>query len=172
LQDGIERVRASKGKYAFLIESSTNEYQNERMPCDTIKVGKNLDAKGYGIATAKGTGLNDIINIAVLNLTENGDLAKLKNRWWYDRSECKKEREPAAKSELSLSHVAGIFYILICGLILAMVMALVEFCYKASSESKKAKVPMSDAMKNKARLALSGGRDIDRIVLYPDSSAL
>ena len=31
---------------------------------------------------------------------------------------------------------------------------------------------MSDAMKNKARLALSGGRDIDRIVLYPDSSAL
>ena len=45
-----------------------------------LKVGKNLDAKGYGIATAKGSGLNDIINIAVLNLTENGDLAKLKNR--------------------------------------------------------------------------------------------
>ena len=42
-------------------------------------------------------------------------------RWWYDRSECKKEKETAAKSELSLSHVAGIFYILICGLILAMV---------------------------------------------------
>ena len=81
LQDGIERVRASKGKYAFLIESSTNEYTNERQPCDTIKVGKNLDAKGYGIATAKGSGLNDMINIAVLNLTENGDLAKLKNKW-------------------------------------------------------------------------------------------
>ena len=31
---------------------------------------------------------------------------------------------------------------------------------------------MSDAMRNKARLALSGGRDIDNIVLYPDSSAL
>ena len=49
------------------------------------QVGKNLDAKGYGIATAKGSGLKDIINIAVLNLTENGDLAKFKNRWWYDR---------------------------------------------------------------------------------------
>jgi len=171
-REGIERVRESKGKYAFLIESSTNEYTNERAPCDTIKVGKNLDAKGYGIATAKGSGLKEIINIAVLNLTENGDLAKYKNRWWYDRSECKREKEAPAKSELSLSHVAGIFYILICGLILAMLMALVEFCYKASSESKKAKVPMSDAMKNKARLALSGGRDIDRIVLYPDSSAL
>ena len=100
-REGIERVRESKGKYAFLIESSTNEYTNERAPCDTIKVltnikrfdsssispqvGKNLDAKGYGIATAKGSGLKDIINIAVLNLTENGDLAKFKNRWWYDR---------------------------------------------------------------------------------------
>ena len=49
------------------------------------QVGKNLDAKGYGIATAKGSGLKDVINIAVLNLTENGDLAKFKNRWWYDR---------------------------------------------------------------------------------------
>ena len=46
------------------------------------------------------------------------------------RSECKKEKESPAKSELSLSHVAGIFYILICGLMLAMLMALVEFCYK------------------------------------------
>ena len=88
------------------------------------------------------------------------------------RSECKKEKESPAKSELSLSHVAGIFYILICGLMLAMFMALIEFCYKASSESKKSKVPMSDAMKNKARLALSGGRDIDRIMLYGDTSAL
>ena len=89
-REGIERVRESKGKYAFLIESSTNEYVNERSPCDTIKVsvrpelnnaniiswlqvGKNLDAKGYGIATARGSGLKDIINIAVLNLTENGE---------------------------------------------------------------------------------------------------
>ena len=31
-------MRESKGKYAFLIESSTNEYTNERSPCDTIKV--------------------------------------------------------------------------------------------------------------------------------------
>lgn len=134
-------------------------------------MGKNLDAKGYGIATAKGSDLKDLINLAVLNLTENGDLAKLKNRWWYDRSECRKEKEKAT-SELSLSHVAGVFFILIGGLVLAMFMALIEFCYKASKESKKQKVPMSDAMKNKARLALSGGRDIDRLMIYGDSSAL
>lgn len=29
------------------------------------------------------------MNLAVLHLKENGDLTKLENKWWYDRSECK-----------------------------------------------------------------------------------
>lgn len=29
------------------------------------------------------------LNLAVLHLKENGDLTKLENKWWYDRSECK-----------------------------------------------------------------------------------
>jgi len=46
-----------KGKYAFLLESSLNEYQNEREPCNTMKVGNNLDSKGYGVATPIGSDL-------------------------------------------------------------------------------------------------------------------
>ena len=46
--------RTSGGKYAYLLESSVNEYLNERYPCDTMKVGNNLDSKGYGIATPIG----------------------------------------------------------------------------------------------------------------------
>jgi len=54
---GVTRVRGSKGKYAFLLESTMNEYHNQRKPCDTMKVGGNLDAKGYGIATPLGSDL-------------------------------------------------------------------------------------------------------------------
>lgn len=43
-------------------------------------------------------------------------------------------------SALSLSNVAGVFYILIGGLGLAMLVALIEFCYKSRSESKRMKV--------------------------------
>jgi ionotropic glutamate receptor len=50
-------VRDSQGKYAFLLESVVNEYLNERAPCDTMKVGHNLDSKGYGIATPVGSDL-------------------------------------------------------------------------------------------------------------------
>ena len=55
--EGINKVRKSKGKYAFLLESSVNEYLNEREPCNTMKVGPNLDSKGYGIATPVGSDL-------------------------------------------------------------------------------------------------------------------
>lgn len=54
-EEGIKRVR--EGNYAFLIESTTNEYLNLRKPCNTMKVGPNLDSKGYGIATPIGSDL-------------------------------------------------------------------------------------------------------------------
>ncbi|MCJ8750163.1 hypothetical protein PDJAM_G00259350 [Pangasius djambal] len=40
-------------------------------------------------------------------------------------------------SALSLSNVAGVFYILVGGLGLAMTVALVEFCYKSRQETKR-----------------------------------
>lgn len=55
--EGVLRVRKSKGKYAYLLESTMNEYIEQRKPCDTMKVGGNLDSKGYGIATPKGSRL-------------------------------------------------------------------------------------------------------------------
>ncbi|ERL85395.1 hypothetical protein D910_02815 [Dendroctonus ponderosae] len=159
--DGIRRVRQSKGKYALLIESPKNDYINEREPCDTMKVGRNFDAKGFGVATPLGSPLRDAVNLAVLSLKEDGELTKLKNKWWYDRTECPKDKQDSLRNELSLSNVAGVFYILIGGLFVAMGVAALEFCYKSHLEAKRAKIPISDALKSKARLTLGVGRDFD-----------
>ncbi|CAH2300630.1 glutamate receptor 2 isoform X1 [Pelobates cultripes] len=86
--EGVARVRKSKGKYAYLLESTMNEYIEQRKPCDTMKVGGNLDSKGYGIATPKQSPLRNAVNLAVLKLNEQGLLDKLKNKWWYDKGEC------------------------------------------------------------------------------------
>ena len=53
--EGIERVRTTKGRYAFLLEATANEYANTRKPCDTMKVGANLNSVGYGVATPFGS---------------------------------------------------------------------------------------------------------------------
>ncbi|XP_047220764.1 glutamate receptor 2-like isoform X2 [Girardinichthys multiradiatus] len=140
--EGVQRVRKSKGKYAYLLESTMNEYIEQRKPCDTMKVGGNLDSKGYGIATPKGSPLRVPVNLAVLKLNEQGTLDKMKNKWWYDKGECgfKDSTNKEKTSALSLSNVAGVFYILVGGLGLAMMVALVEFCYKSRAEAKKMKV--------------------------------
>ncbi|XP_054432061.1 glutamate receptor 2 isoform X5 [Pteronotus mesoamericanus] len=215
--EGVARVRKSKGKYAYLLESTMNEYIEQRKPCDTMKVGGNLDSKGYGIATPKGSSLRNAVNLAVLKLNEQGLLDKLKNKWWYDKGECgsgggDSKVSPREKSDgtpvnlavlklseqgvldklknkwwydkgecgakdsgskektsaLSLSNVAGVFYILVGGLGLAMLVALIEFCYKSRAEAKRMKMILSDAMRNKARLSITGSTGENGRVMTPE----
>ncbi|XP_041800324.1 glutamate receptor 1a isoform X2 [Chelmon rostratus] len=156
--EGVMRVRKSKGKYAYLLESTMNEYIEQRKPCDTMKVGGNLDSKGYGIATPKSSPLRIPVNLAVLKLNEQAVLDKLKNKWWYDKGECgsKDSGRKDKTSALSLSNVAGVFYILIGGLGLAMLVALVEFCYKSRTESRRMKQSINDAMRCSTLTRMSG----------------
>lgn len=73
------------------------------------------------------------INLAILTLIETGELTKLQNKWWFDYAQCKRtDKQDASRNELSLSNVAGIFFILIGGLLVALVVALIEFCVKHS----------------------------------------
>ena len=48
---GIEKVK--KGQYAYLLESTMNDYITQR-DCELMQVGGLLDSKGYGIGTPRG----------------------------------------------------------------------------------------------------------------------
>ncbi|EFP09515.1 CRE-GLR-2 protein [Caenorhabditis remanei] len=136
--DGIEKVRTSKGKYAFLLEETTNNYESGRRPCDTMKVGQNLNTLGYGIATKIGNPLRVSLNLAILYLSEKGELKKLENKWWYDRGQCDTgTSDGGTSSSLNLSKVAGIFYILLGGMVLSMCTALVEFLFRKNKENRE-----------------------------------
>ncbi|XP_074761783.1 glutamate receptor 2 isoform X12 [Athene noctua] len=71
-------------------------------------------------------------------------------------------------SALSLSNVAGVFYILVGGLGLAMLVALIEFCYKSRAEAKRMKMTLNDAMRNKARLSITGSTGENGRVMTPE----
>ncbi|EGT53286.1 hypothetical protein CAEBREN_28713 [Caenorhabditis brenneri] len=151
--DGIEKVRTSKGKYAFLLEETTNNYESGRRPCDTMKVGQNLNTLGYGIATKIGNPLRFFLgvirfeifpiyrvslNLAILYLSEKGELKKLENKWWYDRGQCDTgTSDGGTSSSLNLSKVAGIFYILLAGMVLSMCTALIEFLFRKNKENRE-----------------------------------
>ncbi|CAF0748574.1 unnamed protein product [Brachionus calyciflorus] len=163
--EGVKKVRDSKGKYAFLLESSVNEYLNERQPCDTMKVGNNLDSKGYGIATPIGSDLKEAINLAVLQLREDGTLENLKKKWWFEQSECGNQKsqsasKDASRNALGLGNVAGIFYILIIGLVISVITAGFEILYKARIDARRSKTIFKEAVKSKVRLSMTGYEDL------------
>ncbi|CAG9782114.1 unnamed protein product [Diatraea saccharalis] len=56
-------------------------------------------------------------------------------------------------TELTLSQVAGLFYVLIGGLALGLAVALLEFCQHGRAEAARANVPLRAALKAKARMA-------------------
>lgn len=104
-KDGVKRIRTSKGLYAFLMESSSLEYEKERH-CDLIQVGRWLDTKGYGIAMPISKRTRKLparatfsfcfffsdapyrtqINQAVLKMQESGQLHSLKEKWWKQKN--------------------------------------------------------------------------------------
>lgn len=45
---GVERVITSKKDYAFILESTMNEYFNQRRPCTTVKVSVGLKGEVKG----------------------------------------------------------------------------------------------------------------------------
>lgn len=157
---GKKKVRESNGLYAFLFESTTNEYTNLRLPCDTMKIGSNLDSKGYGIATPSNSILKDSLTLAVLALRESGELAQIKKKWFDDMSQCPPESpDDGSQASLNLKNVAGIFYILSCGLIISIVVAGVEFLYKTIVDSRKSKTTFGSMLKCKARMSFRGSID-------------
>lgn len=54
---------------------------------------------------------------------------------------------------MTLSQVAGLFYVLVGGLLVALCVALIEFCQHGRAEAARANVPLRAALRAKARLA-------------------
>ncbi|KPP77053.1 hypothetical protein Z043_103548, partial [Scleropages formosus] len=118
-EEGIARVLNSN--YAYLLESTMNEYYRQRN-CNLTQIGGLLDTKGYGIGMPLGSVYRDEFDLAILKLQEDNRLEILKRKWW-EGGKCPKEEDHRAKG-LGMENIGGIFVVLVCGLLVAIFMAL------------------------------------------------
>uniref|UniRef100_A0A8L0DQQ5 Glutamate receptor n=2 Tax=Oncorhynchus mykiss TaxID=8022 RepID=A0A8L0DQQ5_ONCMY len=123
-EEGIARVVNSN--YAYLLESTMNEYYRQRN-CNLTQIGGLLDTKGYGIGMPVGSVYRDEFDLAILKLQEDNRLEILKRKWW-DGGKCPKEEDHRAKG-LGMENIGGIFVVLVCGLLVAIFMAVLEFMW-------------------------------------------
>ncbi|NXN95687.1 GRIK5 protein, partial [Rhinopomastus cyanomelas] len=134
-EEGIARVLNSR--YAFLLESTMNEY-HRRHNCNLTQIGGLLDTKGYGIGMPLGSPFRDEITLAILQLQENNRLEILKRKWW-EGGHCPKEEDHRAKG-LGMENIGGIFVVLVCGLVVAVLVALVEFVWSSRRSAEREEV--------------------------------
>ncbi|KAA0710041.1 Glutamate receptor ionotropic, kainate 5 [Triplophysa tibetana] len=149
-EEGIARVLNSK--YAFLLESTMNEYYRV-LNCNLTQIGGLLDTKGYGIGMPLGSPFRDEITLGVLQLQENNRLEILKRRWW-EGGKCPKEEDHRAKG-LGLENIGGIFVVLICGLIIAVFVAIMEFVWSTRRSAEKDEVSVCQEMVTEFRNVIS-----------------
>merc|ERR1711892_1000392 len=79
--DGVQKVLDGDGEYAFFIESASAEYHAAKN-CQLTKVGGLISSKSYGTALPQGSPHREELNIALLELQEEGVLDMIKEKWW------------------------------------------------------------------------------------------
>ncbi|CAK6979417.1 glutamate receptor ionotropic%2C kainate 5-like isoform X2 [Scomber scombrus] len=149
-EEGIARVLNSK--YAFLMESTMNEYYRS-LNCNLTQIGGLLDTKGYGIGMPLGSPYRDEITLGILQLQESNRLEILKRRWW-EGGQCPKEEDHRAKG-LGMENIGGIFVVLICGLIIAVFVAIMEFVWSTRRTAETDEVSVCQEMLTEFRNAVS-----------------
>ncbi|XP_076379484.1 glutamate receptor ionotropic, kainate 2 isoform X6 [Megalopta genalis] len=130
-EDGVKRVL--EGDYAFLMESTMLDYAVQR-DCNLTQIGGLLDSKGYGIATPKGSPWRDKISLAILELQEKGVIQILYDKWWKNTGDVCNRDEKSKESKanaLGVENIGGVFVVLLCGLALAILVAILEFCWNS-----------------------------------------
>ncbi|XP_039277725.1 glutamate receptor ionotropic, kainate 2 isoform X10 [Nilaparvata lugens] len=135
-EEGIRRVL--EGNYAFLMESTMLDYIVQR-DCNLTQIGGLLDSKGYGIATPMGSPWRDKISLAILELQEKGEIQMLYDKWWKNPGDTCTRNEKGKESKanaLGVDNIGGVFVVLLCGLAIAVIVAIFEFCYNSKKITK------------------------------------
>ncbi|KAL9888720.1 glutamate receptor ionotropic, kainate 2 isoform X3 [Glossina fuscipes] len=153
-EEGIKRVM--EGDYAFLMESTMLDYAVQR-DCNLTQIGGLLDSKGYGIATPKGSPWRDPMSLAILELQEKGIIQMLYDKWWKNTGDVCNRDDKSKESKanaLGVENIGGVFVVLLCGLALAVVVAILEFCYNSKKTVQTENQSLCSEMAEELRFAM------------------
>uniref|UniRef100_A0AC34PV83 Ionotropic glutamate receptor C-terminal domain-containing protein n=1 Tax=Panagrolaimus sp. JU765 TaxID=591449 RepID=A0AC34PV83_9BILA len=78
-REGVKRVL--EGNYAYLMESTSLEYEVQQN-CNLTQIGGVLGSKGYGIALQKHSEWTDRISRQLLLYQKRGIIEMKKQKWW------------------------------------------------------------------------------------------
>uniref|UniRef100_A0A665T2C2 Glutamate receptor n=1 Tax=Echeneis naucrates TaxID=173247 RepID=A0A665T2C2_ECHNA len=133
MDEGVRR--AKEGNFAFIGESVSLDLAVARH-CELVRAHEVVGMRGYSIAAAFGSPLIKNLSVAILQLSEAGELAYLRSKWWASSCIADKTKFSAAQ----LHSLKGMFLVLSLGLGLGALLAVLELSSKSrkcAAEQKK-----------------------------------
>lgn len=113
--------------------------------------------KGYGIATPKGSQWRDKISLAILELQEKGVIQILYDKWWKNTGDvCNRDdkNKESKANALGVENIGGVFVVLLCGLALAILVAILEFCWNSKKNAQSDRQSLCSEMAEELRFAV------------------
>ncbi|ESW21964.1 hypothetical protein PHAVU_005G114800 [Phaseolus vulgaris] len=120
--DALERGPKDGGVVAVVDELPYIEILMSNTNCKFRTVGQEFTKSGWGFAFQRDSPLAVDMSTAILQLSENGDLQKIHDKWLL-KQDCSTQENNVDLNKLSLSSFWGLF--LICGI--ACLLALIAF---------------------------------------------
>jgi len=97
-----------------------------------------LNQLNYAIAMRKDSPYKHKIDVAIQDMKLSGELLRLWNKWWLDRSQCEVEGVSSERSaNLFSDAICGAFYLLGIVAVIALCIAFVDMCIGVVSDAQQ-----------------------------------
>ncbi|XP_054744748.1 glutamate receptor ionotropic, kainate 1 [Anastrepha obliqua] len=152
-KEGVDRVKRSRGRYAYLLETTTLKYYLNRN-CELKQIGEAFDEKHYGIAVPLNSPYRSNLSVGILKLSEKGELYKLKRKWFTNNGSDCDANFVDKDDQYTFEKTRGLFLVLLCGVLLSILIAIFEFLWNVEQISVREKLPPSVVFKAEVKFLL------------------
>nr|XP_046253943.1 probable glutamate receptor [Scatophagus argus] len=133
-EEGVRRTQ--EGNFAFIGEAVSLDLVVARY-CKLTRSQEVVAMRAYSIAAQQGSPLVKNLTIAILQLSESGELTYLRDKWWA--SSCVGADRPHTSEALQPHDLRGLFLLLGMGLGVGLLLALLELLSRARNQAKDGK---------------------------------
>ncbi|XP_034731736.1 probable glutamate receptor [Etheostoma cragini] len=134
MEEGFRR--AQEGNFAYIGEAVSLDLVVARY-CKLYRSQEVIAMRGYTIAAPLGSPLVKNLSIAILQLSESGELTYLRDKWWA--SSCVGAYRAQTSDALHPRDLLGLFLLLGLGLGVGLLLALLELVSRAHNQAKDSK---------------------------------
>uniref|UniRef100_A0A674P594 Glutamate receptor n=1 Tax=Takifugu rubripes TaxID=31033 RepID=A0A674P594_TAKRU len=138
MEEGVRRTQ--EGNFAFIGEAVSLELAVARY-CTLTRSQDVIGMRSYAIAAPLGSPLVKNLSIAILKLSESGELKYLHDKWWA--SSCLPTDRTQLSPSLQPHDLLGLFLFLVVGSSVGLLLALTELLSRARNQTKDGKVGSS-----------------------------